>query len=127
MARILVVEDDPAVRALVRVTLEAGGHEVFEAEDGQDGWEKLQRTPAEMLVLDLNMPRMDGLGLCQLVRRSEKHRSLPILMLTVKALVEDQVRGYDSGADEYMAKPFDAKLLLARVRALLDRTSKTSR
>jgi DNA-binding response OmpR family regulator len=124
MARILVAEDDPRVRALVRVTLESGGHEVVEAVDGQDGWERLQKEPAEMLVLDLNMPRLDGLGLCRKVRQSKDLKNLPILMLTVKAMVEDQVRGYDSGADEYMAKPFEASLLLARVKALLSRTSK---
>ena len=121
MARILVAEDDANVRALLRVTLEGGGHEVLEAVDGQEAWERLGKEPADLLVLDLNMPRLDGLQLCRKVRQSP-YKKLPILMLTVKALIEDQVRGYDNGADEYMAKPFEAPLLLARIKALLTRS-----
>ena len=90
MARVLVAEDDDNFRALVTATLSQGGHEVVEAKDGQEAWEKLQDNPADLLLLDLNMPRMDGLELCRRVRQSEAFRRTPILMLTVKAMVEER-------------------------------------
>ncbi len=124
MATIIVAEDDEHVRALLRVTLTEAGHRVIETRDGQEALEKLPGSGAEMLLLDLNMPRLDGLELCRKVRQSEEFKAIPILMLTVRELVDDQVRGYDAGADEYLTKPFEGPVLVARIRALLERTRK---
>ena len=121
MATLIVADDDDDVRTMLRYALIRGGHTVIEAVDGQDAWEKLQKNGADGLVLDVNMPRMDGLALCRKVRSSSRFADTPILMLTIRALAEDHVHGFDSGADEYLIKPFEPGLLLSRVRALLTR------
>jgi DNA-binding response OmpR family regulator len=118
MRTILVADDDLSFRELVVELLRDGGYGALAAEDGLDAWNRLQKGPVDMAVLDLNMPRMDGLELTRRIRRDERLSSMPILMLTIRSMVDDQVAGYDRGADDYITKPFDSQLLLARVRAL---------
>ncbi len=117
--RVLVADDDRAIRdALVRA-LELEGYEAVAVPDGAAALEESRRQPVDVLVLDLMMPGVDGLTVCR-VLRAEKDRT-PILMLTARTETADRVAGLDAGADDYLAKPFALDELLARLRALLRR------
>ena len=118
MKTILVADDDDIFRDLVTTILEGAGYRVLAARDGQEGWELLEAQDADMAVLDLNMPRLDGMELTKRIRADARRSEMPILMLTIRALVEDQVSGYERGADDYLTKPFDSDMLLARLRVL---------
>jgi DNA-binding response OmpR family regulator len=115
---VLVCDDEPIFREMVGEILRTAGYRVLSAEDGQEGWEKLEKTGADMAVLDLNMPRLDGIGLIRRVRKDSRFSELPIMLLTVRGLVEDQVQGFERGADDYLTKPFDRQMFLARLRVL---------
>jgi two-component system response regulator MprA len=120
--RILVVDDERAVRESLRRALELEGYEIELAEDGAQALERLEAEPEpDAMVLDILMPGVDGLEVSRTLRR--KGSKLPILMLTARTQVEDRVEGLDAGADDYLTKPFALEELLARVRALLRRTS----
>jgi two-component system response regulator MprA len=120
--KILVVDDERAVRESLRRALELEGYEIELAEDGAHALERLGSDPEpDAMVLDVLMPGMDGLEVSRTVRRNGS--KLPILMLTARTQVEDRVEGLDAGADDYLTKPFALEELLARVRALLRRTS----
>ncbi|HKG44088.1 MAG TPA: response regulator transcription factor [Gaiellaceae bacterium] len=120
--KILVVDDERAVRESLRRALELEGYEIELAEDGAEALERLEAEPApDAMVLDVLMPRMDGLEVSRTLRRGGS--KLPILMLTARTQVEDRVEGLDAGADDYLTKPFALEELLARVRALLRRTT----
>ncbi|MBI4657019.1 MAG: response regulator transcription factor [Elusimicrobia bacterium] len=116
--KILIADDDKIFRKLVKEVLELSGYEVLEAENGRQAWEKLQAEGADMAVLDINMPEMDGIELLKNIRSGEKHKDMPVLMLTVRAFAEDQVQGYETGADDYLTKPFDNEILVARIKVL---------
>jgi two-component system, OmpR family, response regulator MprA len=120
--KILVVDDERAVRESLRRALELEGYEIELAEDGNQALERLGSEPEpDAMVLDVLMPGLDGLEVSRTVRRNGSR--LPILMLTARTQVEDRVEGLDAGADDYLTKPFALEELLARVRALLRRTS----
>jgi two-component system, OmpR family, response regulator MprA len=120
--KILVVDDERAVRESLRRALELEGYEIELAEDGAQALERLDESgQPDAMILDVLMPRVDGLEVSRTLRR--KGSRLPILMLTARTQVEDRVEGLDAGADDYLAKPFALEELLARVRALLRRTS----
>jgi len=117
--KILVAEDDEIFRALSTEILTDAGYEVTAKENGLLAWEYLQAgNHADMCVLDVNMPEMDGFELARRIRESENLKHLPILMLTVKAFAEDQLEGYESGVDDYLTKPFDRDVFLARLKVL---------
>jgi two-component system response regulator MprA len=117
--RILVVDDEPAVREAVERALRLEGYDVVLAADGGEALQTLDVRPADAVVLDLLMPRVDGLELCRRMRlRGDR---TPVLMLTARDAVTDRVAGLDAGADDYLVKPFALDELLARVRALLRR------
>jgi two-component system, OmpR family, response regulator MprA len=118
--RILVVDDEPAVRAALERALGLDGFEVGTAEDGQEALRTVQRERPELVVLDVLMPGLDGIAVCRRLRRDGDRT--PILMLTARDAVFDRVAGLDAGADDYLVKPFALEELLARVRALLRRT-----
>jgi len=119
--RILVVDDDQAVREALQRTLTLGGYEVQMAADGEQALEAVAESVPEAVVLDIGLPGMDGLELCRRVRRLGNR--VPILMLTGRDAVSDRIDGLDVGADDYMVKPFDIGELKARLRALLRRAS----
>ena len=114
----LVVEDDVTVREVVVSYLRAAGHDVSEASDGAAGLELMQRSPADLVVLDLMMPGIDGLEVC---RRLRSGGDVPIVMLTALGGEQDRVVGLELGADDYVTKPFSSRELVARVRAVLRR------
>lgn len=118
--RVLVVDDEPALRESVARSLRFEGYTVVTAEDGIEALEMLPDVRPQALIVDVMMPRLDGIGLCQRIRDSGDRT--PILMLTARDAVRDRVAGLDAGADDYLVKPFAYDELLARLRALLRRT-----
>jgi two-component system response regulator MprA len=120
--KILVVDDERAVRESLRRALELEGYEIDLAEDGRQALDRLgSDAQPYAVILDVLMPGVDGLEVCRTMRRSGS--TLPVLMLTARTQVEDRVEGLDAGADDYLTKPFALEELLARIRALLRRTS----
>ncbi|MEV6068879.1 response regulator transcription factor [Nocardia sp. NPDC052001] len=120
-ATVLVVEDDPNVRSTLDQLLRFEGYRVLLADDGLTALATLEADRPDLAVVDVAMPRMDGLSLCRALRR--RGDRLPILVLTARHQVGDRVAGLDAGADDYLAKPFDTEELLARLRALLRRSA----
>jgi two-component system response regulator MprA len=123
--RILVVDDEPAVRDSLASSLAFEDYEVVTAADGVSALDELGRAQPDLAILDILMPRMDGLTACRRLRA--RGETLPVLMLTARDTVGDRVTGLDAGADDYLVKPFDLDELLARVRALLRRSVVTAR
>ena len=119
--KILIVDDDAAVRDSLRRALRLEGYAVELAEDGEEALERITADGVDAMVLDVAMPRLDGLETCRRLRAGGS--SLPVLMLTARDEVSDRVAGLDAGADDYVVKPFALEELLARVRALLRRSS----
>lgn len=119
-ASILVVEDDPTVLALVSFHLERAGFKIVQAQDARSAWSLVESV--DLIVLDRMLPDESGITFLDRIRRTAAISSLPILMLTARATENDRVEGLESGADDYMVKPFSVAELVARVRALLRRT-----
>jgi len=117
-ARILLVEDDPSIREVTAIGLRAAGFEVETAADGAVGLERWRRDSPDLVLLDVMLPRLDGLEVCREIRRDS---TVPIVMLTARADTMDVVVGLEAGADDYVRKPFDLPELIARVRAALRR------
>lgn len=116
--RVLVVDDDPQIRRVLRSTLAARGYEVQDARSGEEAIEMLRRSRQDLVLLDVNMPGMNGLEACRAIRNSSE---IAIIMLTVSDAEEDKVAALDAGADDYVTKPFGTPELLARMRAALRR------
>jgi two-component system response regulator MprA len=123
--RILVVDDEPAVRESLVSSLTFEDYEVGIAVDGLDALSELDRCTPDLVILDVLMPRLDGLTTCRRLRA--RGETLPVLMLTARDTIGDRVTGLDAGADDYLVKPFELDELLARVRALLRRSVLTAR
>ncbi len=117
--RVLVVDDDRAVRDALRRALTLAGYEVQLAQDGEQALELVAQSVPDAVVLDVGMPGIDGLEVCRALRRLGSR--VPVLMLTAREAVSDRIDGLDAGADDYMVKPFDVNELKARIRALLRR------
>jgi len=118
---VLLVEDDPAVRGAVERALRHAGHQPALATDGIRALEQVTAVPYDAVVLDLGLPGLDGLEVCRRIRAAGNQ--VPVLMLTARAAVSERVAGLDAGADDYLPKPFALEELLARMRALLRRTT----
>lgn len=118
MGYLLVVDDDPHIRELIHVILQKEGLLVQEAPDGQAALDQMEQAPADMVILDIMMPNMDGWELCKELR---KQYDVPLLMLTAKGEMGDKVKGFNLGTDDYLVKPFDPAELTVRVKALLKR------
>jgi DNA-binding response OmpR family regulator len=117
--RVLVVEDEAPMRMALEDVLTAAGYRVLVAPDGRTGLEAAVEEKPDLVLLDVMLPKLDGLALCSELRRLGQ--ATPVLMLTARGQVEDRVAGLDRGADDYLVKPFSTEELLARVRALLRR------
>src|SRR5579864_7577050 len=118
-SRILVVEDDPPLAATLERVLATEGYDVDGAGDGNEALRRARERPFDLVVLDVMLPGLDGIAVCKRLRATG---AIPILLLTALGGTEERVRGLDSGADDYIVKPFAYEELLARVRALLRRT-----
>ena len=122
-SRILVVDDDPQIRRVLRTALVAQGYEAIDARNGEEAIERLREDKPDLVILDVNMPRMNGLETCTTMRTTS---DVPIIMLTVRDTESDKIAALDAGADDYVTKPFSSPELLARIRAALRRSPQPS-
>jgi two-component system response regulator MtrA len=120
-ARILLVEDDPSIREITALGLKNAGFQVDVAGDGQEGLDRFRTDPYDLVLLDVMLPRLDGLEVCRAIRRSS---TVPVVMLTARADTIDVVVGLEAGADDYVKKPFEVPELVARVRAAIRRAGR---
>lgn len=120
--RILLVEDEKKIADSLKLGLSEHNYDTTVAYDGMEGYEKFQSGNFDLIILDINLPRLNGYQLCRKIR--EKNPDVPVIMLTAMNAIGDKVEGFDSGADDYIVKPFDFKELLVRVRAILKRINK---
>ena len=120
-ARILLVEDDPSIREVTAIGLRNAGFTVETASDGREGLDRFEREPFDLVLLDVMLPRLDGLEVARAIRRTS---TIPLVMLTARADTLDVVVGLEAGADDYVRKPFEVPELVARVRAALRRVGR---
>lgn len=121
MQTILTIEDEEDILTLIRYNLIKSGFNVIEAGSGEDGLKKLHRKLPDLILLDIMLPGMDGIEFCKAIKHDKKGKNIPIIMLTAKGEEADIVKGLESGADDYIKKPFSPKVLIARINAVLRR------
>lgn len=121
--KILVADDDPDIRDVLKLTLSEENYEVIEAKDGEEALKIIGTKPLDLVLLDYKMPKLDGRQVCRSVKKDLLLRHLPIIMVTGKGEINDKVDGIDAGADDYVVKPFEPKELLARIRMIVRRTA----
>lgn len=127
MFNILVVDDDPEIIELLRLDLELMGFNVDFAMDGASAIKKAEAKRYDLILLDVMIPRVDGFEACKKIRNSRHSANVPIILLTAKGQIEDKVRGFNAGADDYLVKPFEFQELMVRMRALLRRTGSAAK
>ena len=125
--QVLIVEDEPPIRELLRLHLELVGFNVSEVADGRAALDVIRSRPFDLIVLDVMLPGVDGITLCRAARAEGANVSTPLLMLTARDTESDKVLGLESGADDYLTKPFGMRELMARVSALLRRATRADR
>jgi DNA-binding response OmpR family regulator len=118
--KILLVEDEQKIADTLKLGLIENGFDVEVAYDGQIGWKLFENFPFDLVVLDINLPGINGYDLCKNIR--SKNANVPVIMLTALSSLNDKIEGYDAGADDYIIKPFEFKELLMKIRVLLKRT-----
>ncbi len=119
---ILIVEDEVPLVTMLRYNLEKQGYRVDEATDGQEALTRIAEARPDLVLLDWMLPTLSGIEVCRQIRRRPETRNLPVIMVTARAEDQDAVRGLDTGADDYITKPFSIAFLIARMRALLRRS-----
>jgi adenylate cyclase len=117
--RILAVDDTPENLEILRMRLEANGYEVVSAADGEEGLAKARSLRPDLILLDIMMPKLDGIGVVRILKADQTLRSIPVILVTAKADTRDVIEGLDAGGDDYLTKPFEHRALLARVRSML--------
>lgn len=122
--RILLVDDDPDILDVLEITLADENYEILKASDGEEAIRIIQSKPLDLILLDYNMPKMNGQQVCLKVKQDLLLRHIPVIMVTGKGEVSDKVGGINAGADDYIVKPFEPKELLARIRMILRRTER---
>lgn len=121
---ILIVDDEPDLAELISYNLKKAGFSVSSAADSEDALQQIKKNDFHLIVLDLMLPGIQGLELCRILRQNQKTEHIPIIMLTAKGDETDKIRGLETGADDYITKPFSPKELIARINAVLRRTGK---
>ncbi len=119
-AKILLVEDDPTLGFVIKDNLEESGYEVIYCHDGESGWQQFMRHNIDLCLLDVMLPRKDGMALSQQIRK--KNELVPILFMTAKSMDEDRIAGFKAGGDDYITKPFNMQELLLRIEVFIKRT-----
>ena len=117
--KILVVDDEPDVVSLLDLMLKGQGYSVIVAVDGQEALEKARSEKPDLILLDIMLPRIDGYKVARMLKFDEKYSQIPIIMLTAKVQEKDRQMGMETGADEYITKPFDVTALLAKIKEIL--------
>lgn len=125
MQKILIVEDEVDIANLISFNLEREGYQVVMAHDGREGLEMAYRDQPDLVILDLMLPSLDGHRVLKEMQRDPRTHAIPVLMLTAKSQIDDKIRGLESGADDYLTKPFSPKELLLRVAAIIKRNRAT--
>ena len=120
-AKILIVEDDPSLTELIKYKLESEGFSVEIEMDGEEGLYNAQDNAPDLILLDWMLPNLSGIEICRRLRRHKNTKNIPIIMLTAKGEESDKIRGLETGADDYITKPFSPKELIARIKAILRR------
>lgn len=123
MNKVLVIDDDIAINELVKINLELSGYKVIEALDGIKGFALAKQELPNVIVLDVMMPEVDGYTVAQRIRQNPSTKNIPILMLTALSQLDDKIKGFDIGIDDYLVKPFEMDELKVRIRALLKRSN----
>ena len=121
----VIVDDDEAIRELVADVLETENFKVIKCADTDEGYKRILKSQPDLVILDVKMPQIGGIELCGLLRENIETKNIPVIMLTVESTETDKVIGFDVGADDYMTKPFSNRELVARIKALLRRVSRT--
>ena len=121
--RILVVDDEEDMRYAVKMQFEANGYEVLTAKDGQEGLTLARKEMPDLIILDLMLPKLDGYQVCRMLKFDNKYKGIPIVIFTARAQAGDEELGYQVGADAYVAKPFDPKRLLGKIKDLLEESA----
>lgn len=118
-SKIIVIEDDPHILKLISQTLQREGYEVVTATDGSEGLRKVRETHPHLVVLDISLPGLDGYQVCHHLRSEHATSKLPVIMVTAMSRPSDQRRGFETGADDYLSKPFVLSELITRIQSLL--------
>jgi len=121
-ARILIVEDEPDLRSLLDRHLHRAGHQVMTVGDGLEALERAWREPVDLVLLDLMLPGMDGIEVCRRLKRDDRTNRIPVIMLTARGEPTDRIQGLETGADDYITKPFNLRELMLRISAVLRRS-----
>lgn len=124
--KILIVEDEKDIRDLIIYALQAKGYETISTDDGEKALKMLKENKPDLVILDWMLPSVSGLEICRNIRRDENIKNIPIIMLTAKITEDDKILGLDSGADDYVTKPFSTAELASRVKAILRRTERNN-
>ena len=122
--KILVIDDDVSINELIKINLEIQGYKVISATDGIKGFALCKQELPDLVILDVMMPEVDGYTVAKYIRENSTTKEIPILMLTALGMLDDKIKGFDIGVDDYLVKPFEIEELKVRVRALLKRTDK---
>ncbi len=123
--KILIVDDEPDLVELVSYNLKKEGFKVSSSPNGEDALEKVRRNAFDLIILDLMLPGIQGVELCRMLRNNPRTEAIPVIMLTARGEVSDRIRGLETGADDYLTKPFSPRELIARVKAVLRRTGES--
>jgi DNA-binding response OmpR family regulator len=120
--RILIVDDEEDILSVLKFRLEANDYEVLTASDGQEGLNKARSEKPDLIILDLMLPKIDGYKVCRMLKFDENYKAIPIVIFTAKDQKKDEDLGKEMGADAYVTKPFEAEVLLEKIRELLKKT-----
>lgn len=120
-AKIFIVEDEPSIATLVKYNLEKENYKVFISNNGEEGLKEIKKIEPDLILLDWMLPDLSGIEICRSIKKDKKFKFIPIIMLTAKGQEEDKVLGLNTGADDYLVKPFSHSELIARINALLRR------